>query len=101
MVIFHRLGRDHLRQIVDILVRHMQTRLAQQQITLALTDAARDQLARDGYDPVYGARPLKRLIQQQLENPLARRILAGEFAAGDAIEVDASGDGYVMRKRER
>ncbi|MBK9126592.1 MAG: AAA family ATPase [Phycisphaerales bacterium] len=101
VVIFHRLGRDHLRQIVDILVRHMQTRLAQQQITLALTDAARDQLARDGYDPVYGARPLKRLIQQQLENPLARRILAGEFAAGDAIEVDASGDGYVMRKRER
>jgi ATP-dependent Clp protease ATP-binding subunit ClpB len=65
-------------------------------MTLRLTDAAKDRLASDGYDPVYGARPLKRLIQQQIENPLARRILAGEFGPGDEISVDARGERYVL-----
>jgi len=68
-------------------------------IRLELTDAAKDWLAREGYDPVYGARPLKRLIQQMIENPLANRILSGDFAPGDTVEVDVSGDGFVFAKR--
>jgi ATP-dependent Clp protease ATP-binding subunit ClpB len=63
-------------------------------LTLELTDAAKDQLAADGYDPVYGARPLKRLIQQRIENPLAKRILAGEFAPGDHIVADSAASGF-------
>ncbi len=98
VVIFHRLEREHLRRIVDIQLRHMQSRLALQQITLTLTDRAKDQLGRDGFDPVYGARPLKRLIQQQIENPLARRILSGEFGPNDTLEVDVNGEGYKFSK---
>jgi ATP-dependent Clp protease ATP-binding subunit ClpB len=64
-----------------------------------MMNAATDQLARDGYDPVYGARPLKRLIQQAIENPLARRILAGDFAPGDHIVVDAHADRYTFEKK--
>ena len=98
IVVFHRLSRADLRGIVDRQVRYLQTRLASREMTLTLTDKAKDQLARDGYDAVYGARPLKRLIQQQLENPLAKRILAGEFKPGDriAVDVDASGEVYTF-----
>lgn len=71
------------------------TTLAQRGITLKLTDAAKDKLAKDGNDPVYGARPLKRLIQQEIENPLARKILAGELADGETITLDAKGEGFV------
>src|SRR5262249_7433556 len=78
-IIFHRLGPEHLRQIVDIQLRHLKSRLAERGINLTLSDKAKDKLAKDGYDPVYGARPLKRLIQQEIENPLARKILAGEL----------------------
>jgi len=88
-IIFHRLTRENLRAIVDLQLRLLQQRLADRELALELTDAAKDRLATDGYDPVYGARPLKRLIQQEIENPLARRILAGEFGAGDEIRVDA------------
>ncbi len=118
VVIFHRLDREHLRGIVDRQVAILQRRLAGLGadgvgapragvgsalalgggITLTLTDAARDHLARDGYDPVYGARPLKRLIQQAIENPLARRILSGEFTPGDEILVDVSGDVLTFAK---
>jgi ATP-dependent Clp protease ATP-binding subunit ClpB len=66
---------------------------------LVLTDKAKTQLATDGYDPVYGARPLKRLIQQQIESPLARRILHGDFAPGDTIVVDRDGEVYTFEKR--
>ena len=65
-----------------------------------LTDAAKHRLARDGYDPVYGARPLKRLIQQEIENPLARRLLAGEYLDGDHVEIDVAGEGFAFRKTE-
>src|SRR5262249_36607460 len=99
VVIFHRLSKQHLRGIVDRQLVLLQKRLAEREITLTLTDAAKDRLAQDGYDPVYGARPLKRLIQQQIENPLARRILAGQFGSGDAIEVDTNGEGLHFEKR--
>ncbi|NLG42882.1 MAG: ATP-dependent chaperone ClpB [Phycisphaerae bacterium] len=96
VIIFHRLSKKELRGIVDLQVRYLQRRLADRDMALRLTDAAKDRLASDGYDPVYGARPLKRLIQQQIENPLARRILAGEFGPGDEISVDARGERYVL-----
>ncbi|MGE3181188.1 MAG: ATP-dependent chaperone ClpB [Phycisphaerae bacterium] len=96
-VIFHRLSRENLRHIADLQVEHLRKRLADREIALTLTDAAKDRLAADGYDPLYGARPLKRLIQQQIENPLAKRILNGEFGAGDQITVDAQGEAIVFR----
>ena len=65
---------------------------------MTLTDRAKEQLARDGYEPAYGARPLKRLIQQEIENPLAKRILSGEFAPGDAVTVDVERDMFAFRK---
>ena len=97
-VIFHRLSRENLRGIVDLQVRYLQQRLAKQEMTLTLTDTAKDRLAADGYDPVYGARPLKRLIQQMIENHLAKRIVTGDFAPGDTIEVDTKRRGVYVRQ---
>lgn len=95
-IIFHRLSREDMARIVDIQLRQLQKRLAARDMTLTLTDAAKRKLAADGYDPVYGARPLKRLIQQEIENPLARRILAGDFGPGDGFTVDVSGETYTF-----
>ncbi len=99
-IIFHRLEQSDLRKIVDIQIAILQDRLAERKIFLEMTDAACDALAADGYDPVYGARPLKRLIQQQVENPLARKLLAGDFAVGDTILVDRQGEGFSFSKAE-
>jgi ATP-dependent Clp protease ATP-binding subunit ClpB len=117
VIIFHRLGREHLRGIVDRQIAILQKRLAgvgsggaigaerevgaHDGIGLVLTDAAKDKLSKDGYDPVYGARPLKRLIQQQIENPLAKRLLAGEIGPGDEVQVDAAGEGFRFERRAR
>ena len=92
VVVFHPLNADHLRLIVDIQLKYLQQRLAERDMSLVLDDAARDRLAKAGYDPVYGARPLKRALQQQVENPLAQRILNGEFAPGDTIRATATSD---------
>jgi ATP-dependent Clp protease ATP-binding subunit ClpB len=89
VVVFHPLEREHIRKIVDIQVDYLRHRLAERDMALTLDDKAIDRLAEAGFDPVYGARPLKRAIQQQLENPLAQRILAGDFGPGDTIEVSA------------
>jgi ATP-dependent Clp protease ATP-binding subunit ClpB len=86
-VVFHPLGREHIRAIVDIQLGYLLKRLADREMKIILTDAARDRLAEAGFDPVYGARPLKRAIQQQVENPLAQEILQGRFKPGDTIEV--------------
>ena len=91
VVVFHPLDRAQIRAIVDIQLATLRSRLADRDLALALTDAACDRLAEAGFDPVYGARPLKRVIQQQLENPLAQRILKGEFLPGDQIDVSAVG----------
>jgi ATP-dependent Clp protease ATP-binding subunit ClpB len=87
IVVFHPLGRDQLRSIVDIQLAYLRRRLAERDIELQLDQAATDRLAEAGFDPVYGARPLKRAIQQQLENPLAQRILKGEFGPGSKVRV--------------
>ncbi len=98
VIIFHRLTREDVRKIADIQIDFLRQRLAERKITLEVSDAALNKLAADGYDPVYGARPLKRLIQQYIENPLARRLLSGEFGEGDKVRVDASGDAYSFER---
>ena len=96
VVVFHALGREQIRVIVDIQLAHLRRRLAERDMKLELTDAAVDRLAEAGFDPVYGARPLKRAIQQQVENPLAQRILRGEFGPGATVQVDAADDGLAF-----
>ncbi len=99
VVVFHPLGREQIRAIANIQIAYLRQRLADRQMGLEITEAALDRLGEAGFDPVYGARPLKRAIQQELENPLARRILAGEFGPGDTVTVDAGRDGLDFRKR--
>jgi ATP-dependent Clp protease ATP-binding subunit ClpB len=98
IVVFHPLGRDQLRSIVDIQLGYLRRRLAERDIELTLDDAARDLLGEAGFDPVYGARPLKRAIQQQVENPLAQRILQGEFGPGSKVKVTAKGGALVFER---
>jgi len=98
IVVFHPLAREHIRRIVEIQTGYLRRRLAERDIKFELDAKALDQLGEAGFDPVYGARPLKRAIQQQLENPLAQRILAGEFVPGDTIRVAAKDGTLVMRK---
>ena len=88
-VIFDRLSATDLRKIVDIQVARLTQRLAAQKLTLQLTDEAKTLLAFEGYDPVYGARPLKRIIQRQLLDPLSLELLEGKFHEGETIRVDA------------
>jgi len=95
-IIFHSLGRDEIRQIVDLQLRYLEKTLAGQHLTLEVTPAARDLIADEGYDPVYGARPLKRVIQQQIQNPLSMRILEGDYADGATVNVDAKGGEFVF-----
>ncbi|NNL54464.1 MAG: ATP-dependent chaperone ClpB [Woeseia sp.] len=92
VVVFHPLSRDHIRKIVDIQLGFLHQRLAERDMQITLSEAARDKLADAGFDPVYGARPLKRAIQQQVENPLAQQILQGRFKPGDTIEVGVQDD---------
>jgi len=98
IVVFHPLGPEHIRRIVDIQAGYLRRRLAERDLGLELDTAALDLLGTAGFDPVYGARPLKRAIQHQLENPLAQRILAGTFAPGDTIKVSVKSGALVMRK---
>jgi ATP-dependent Clp protease ATP-binding subunit ClpB len=98
VVVFHPLGREQLRAIVDIQLGYLRKRLRERDIELELSDAALQRLAVAGYDPVYGARPLKRAIQQQIENPLAQEILSGKFGPGDTIRIDSRDTGMVFAK---
>jgi ATP-dependent Clp protease ATP-binding subunit ClpB len=93
VVVFHALGREQIRVIVDIQLAHLRRRLAERDMRLELSEGAVDRLAEAGFDPVYGARPLKRAIQQQVENPLAQRILRGEFGPGETVRVEDGPDG--------
>jgi ATP-dependent Clp protease ATP-binding subunit ClpB len=97
IVVFEPLTREDLRAIVDLQVAHLVDRLAERKLTLRLSDEARDFLANAGYDPSYGARPLKRLIQRELQDPLALRLLSGEIHEGDTLEVDVADGALVVR----
>ena len=93
VIVFHPLSREHISQIVSILLKDVRRRLADDELTMRLTDAATELLVKNGYDEAYGARPLKRSIQKFIEDPLSEKILLGEFTRGDEIEVDAAADG--------
>ncbi|MBS1953513.1 MAG: ATP-dependent chaperone ClpB [Cyanobacteria bacterium SZAS-4] len=98
-VVFHALTQEELKQIVDIQLKTLNKRLVDRKIILEPTDAACEWLSRTGYDPIYGARPLKRLIQKDIENPLALRMLKGDFMDGDRIQIDSDGDGLTFNKQ--
>ncbi len=98
VIVFHPLSRDQIRRIVEIQLGRLRKLLADRKINLELTEAARAQLAREGYDPVYGARPLKRAIQQRLQNPLALELLQGRFREGDTVLVDVGPEGFSFRQ---
>ncbi len=100
LIIFHTLKRDELREIVKLQIHRIEKLLADQKITLSLTDAALDHVVEAGYDPTFGARPLKRAIQRELENPIANRILETDFMEGDRILVDCV-DGALVFDRQR
>jgi ATP-dependent Clp protease ATP-binding subunit ClpB len=89
IVLFHGLTREHLKEIVDIQMRQLDKLLADRHLEIDLTEAARAFLAKEGYDPAYGARPLKRVIQREVQDPLALRLLQGDFGEGDRVRVDA------------
>jgi ATP-dependent Clp protease ATP-binding subunit ClpB len=93
VIVFRPLSREQIGQIVEIQLVRLRQLLAERKIALELTPAARQQLGEEGYDPIYGARPLKRVIQQRLQNPLALKLLQGEFREGDTIEVEVEADG--------
>ncbi|MFM8734879.1 MAG: ATP-dependent chaperone ClpB [Pirellulales bacterium] len=96
-IIFHPLDKKHIRRIVEIQVRRLVGQAEKAGITLECSESAVDEIARLGYDPIYGARPLKRVIQQQLQNELARELLAGKFSEGSTVQVDFVQDGFVFR----
>jgi len=96
IIVFQPLGRDEIAQIVDIQVRMLQRRLEGRRLVISITDAAREYLTNKGFDPTYGARPLKRLIQREIQDALAVKLLSGELAEGDEVEVDAQGGGLTF-----
>ena len=100
-IVFHPLRRDEIRKVVDLQVARLAKRLAAQNLQLEVTDAARNAIANQGYDPAYGARPLKRVIQQQLENPLATELLKGEITGYPGVLVDFANDRFAIQPIER
>ncbi|MCL2679057.1 MAG: ATP-dependent Clp protease ATP-binding subunit [Dehalococcoidia bacterium] len=96
IIVFHELSEDQLSQIVGMMIRDLQKRLAERSLTIDISEAAKAWLVKVGYDPVYGARPLRRAIEQYVESPLANKLLAGEFKEGDSVLVDASEDGLAF-----
>jgi ATP-dependent Clp protease ATP-binding subunit ClpB len=98
VVEFHALSREQIGSIVELQLRRLRERLADRGLGLELTDEAKEAIAEAGWDPTYGARPLKRAIQRLVENPLALRLLEGDFAEGDTVEVDAQNGEFAFRR---
>src|SRR5260370_28970051 len=96
VIVFHPRGRDELHKIVDLQLDRLKKQLAENKFDLEVTPAAKDLLVQEGYDPVYGARPLKRVIQQRLQNSLANEILSGRFPEGSKIIVDARNSEFTF-----
>ena len=96
-ILFHTLSRDQIGKIVDVQLDHLRKRLADRHLKLTLSPKAIHLLAEEGYDPAYGARPLKRVIQQRIENPIATKILGGDFADGDTIQIDVDSTGRAFQ----
>jgi ATP-dependent Clp protease ATP-binding subunit ClpC len=100
VIIFHPLTEEHLKKIVDLLIREVEKRLAERNIKLEVSEEAKAWLVQKGYDPVYGARPLRRAIQRYVENPLSTRILQGEFTEGDTVVISLEGDNLSFAARK-
>ena len=100
IIVFHMLGKEGLRKIVDIQLGYLAERLDGRNIQVEFTDSAREQIMDEGYDPAFGARPIKRTIQQQLENPLAAELLAGKFTDGDKIKINGDAHKFTFEKIE-
>jgi ATP-dependent Clp protease ATP-binding subunit ClpB len=96
IIVFHQITREQMKDIVNIQINRLRPRLAERHLTLQLTDAARDLLAEMGYDPQFGARPLRRVIQREVENRIAHGILDGTIHEGDTIKIDAKDGKLVM-----
>jgi ATP-dependent Clp protease ATP-binding subunit ClpC len=96
IIVFHQLNEEQLRQIVELLVKELQERLSDRKFSIELTDKAKDWLVKEGYDPVYGARPLRRAIERYVENPLSSKLLGGEFKEGDTVRVDLGDKGLTF-----
>jgi ATP-dependent Clp protease ATP-binding subunit ClpC len=97
IIVFHELTEEQLRSVVDLMVKDLQNRLAERKLSLKITDEAKSWLAKVGYDPVYGARPLRRAIERYVENPLSSRLLRGEFKENDTIKVGKGADGLTFK----
>jgi ATP-dependent Clp protease ATP-binding subunit ClpB len=100
IIFFHALGREHMKRIIDIQLTNLMKRLEERKIHITLSDAAKDQLVEEGYDPSYGARPLKRTIQRRVLDPLALKVLEGDFVEGDRILVEGGPNGLRFEKQE-
>ena len=96
IIVFHELTEEQLRSVVDLMVKNLQERLAERKLGVELTEGAKSWLAKKGYDPLYGARPLRRAIERYVENPLSTKVLRGEFKEGDTIKVDLKGDALTF-----
>ena len=96
VVVFKPLTKEHMKQIVEIMIRRLETRLKDKNIKLTITEAAKEYLAEKGYDPTFGARPLRRLIEREIETPLARMIIAGEVQEGQTVRVDYNGEKLIL-----
>jgi len=96
IIVFHELTEEQLRQIVELMVKDLQKRLAERKLGIELTEEAKSWLAREGYDPTFGARPLRRVIERSVESPLSTKLLRGEFKEGDTIKVNIGKDGLTF-----
>jgi ATP-dependent Clp protease ATP-binding subunit ClpC len=101
IIVFHQLTEKQLRQIVDLLVKDLQERLSDRKLLVELSDKAKSWLVKEGYDPVYGARPLRRAIERYVENPLSTKLLSGEFKEGDTVKVDLGEKGLTFTVKAR
>lgn len=99
IIIFNTLDKEHIKQIVEIQLKQLKQRLADRNVEISITDEAKNLLADEGFDPVYGARPLKRAIQRLIQDPLALKIIEGEFKEGDTVIVDAGDDRKMVFRK--
>jgi ATP-dependent Clp protease ATP-binding subunit ClpC len=99
IIVFHELTEEQLRNIVDLMVKDLQNRLAERKLTMELTEKAKSWLAKEGYDPIYGARPLRRVIERYVENPLSTKLLSGELKEGDTVRIDLVKDGLTFKTK--
>ena len=100
IIFFHLLGREHMKKIIDIQVAGLVKRLGERKIQVRISEPAKEQLVHEGYDPAYGARPLKRTLQRKVLDPLALKVLEGAFVEGDTVTVDVAGETLAFHKAE-